>query len=92
MSLRYAPYPTVSEFLYNSVNDEIALVAPVDALVTQYCAAGVTVDYDRDPAGGDHVTAIPHWWAGALPYLISRYAGEPAPDNCATWSSSLPIP
>lgn len=92
MSLRYAPYPTVPAFLYNSVNDEIAFVAPVDALVTQYCAAGVTVDYDRDPTGGDHVTAIPHWWAGALAYLIGRYAGLPAPDNCATWSTPLATP
>ena len=92
LSLRYAPYPTAPEFIYNSVNDDIAFVAPVDALVTQYCAAGVTVDYDRDALGGDHISAIPSWWAGSLAYLIGRYADDPAPDDCATWSSSLPTP
>jgi hypothetical protein len=92
LSLRYAPNPTAPEFIYNSVNDDIAFVAPVDALVTQYCAAGVTVDYDRDALGGDHISAIPSWWAGSLAYLIGRYAGEPARDNCATWSSSPPTP
>jgi Secretory lipase len=92
MSLRYAPYPATPEYIYNSVNDDIAFIAPVDALVTQYCAAGVTVDYDRDALGGDHVSAIPSWWSGSLAYLIGRYAGEPAPDNCATWNSSPATP
>jgi triacylglycerol lipase len=92
MSLRYAPDPTTPEFIYNSVDDDIAFVQPVDAWVAQSCAAGVRVDYDRDALGGDHVIAVPHWWAGALPYLAARYAGDEAPDNCASWSSALPTP
>jgi Secretory lipase len=92
LSFRYAAYPKAPELLYNSVNDDIAYIQPVDALVKQYCAAGVTVDYDRDALGGDHVSAIPRYWAATLPYLISRFAGQPAPDNCATWNSSLPTP
>jgi Secretory lipase len=90
MSLRYAPYPNVPEYLYNSVDDDVAHIIPVDALVKQYCAAGVQVDYDRDATGGDHITAIPHWWAGALPYLIDRYAGDSVPDNCSTYGRSSP--
>jgi hypothetical protein len=88
LSLRYAPYPQVPELLYNSVDDDIAFIRPVDALVKQYCAAGVTVDYDRDAQGGDHVNAIPRYWAATLQYLIGRFAGQPAPDNCASWGSS----
>lgn len=82
MGLRYAPYPTVPLFLYNSVDDELAHIVPVDALVKQYCAAGVTVDYDRDPAGGDHLSAVARYWPPALQYLEDRFAGDPAPDNC----------
>jgi hypothetical protein len=92
LSLRYAPYPKVPELLYNSVDDDIAYIKPVDAIVKQYCAAGVKVDYDRDALGGDHVSAIPRYWAATLQYLSDRFAGQPAPDNCATWSSSLPTP
>jgi Secretory lipase len=89
LSLRYAPYPKVPELLYNSVDDDIAFIKPVDALVKQYCAAGVRVDYDRDALGGDHVSAIPRYWAATMQYLSARFAGQPAPDNCATWSSSV---
>jgi hypothetical protein len=85
LSFRYAPYPKAPELLYNSVEDDIAYIKPVDALVRQYCAAGVTVDYDRDAQGGDHVDAIPRYWAATLQYLIGRFAGQPAPDNCASW-------
>jgi hypothetical protein len=82
LSLRYAPDPKVPELLYNSVDDDIAFIKPVDALVKQYCAAGVTVDYDRDTQGGDHVNAIPRYWAATLQYLIGRFAGQRPPDNC----------
>jgi hypothetical protein len=88
MSLRYAPYPAAPEYLYNSVEDDVAHIIPVDRLVAQYCAAGVTVDYDRDSTGGDHVNAFPTYWAGALQYLSARFAGQPAPDNCATYARS----
>jgi hypothetical protein len=90
MSLRYAPYPNVPEYLYNSVGDDVAHIIPVDAMVKRYCAAGVQVDYDRDPTGGDHITAIPHYWAGALAYLIDRFAGDAVPDNCSTYGGSSP--
>jgi hypothetical protein len=88
MSLRYAPYPDVPEYLYNSVDDDVAHIVPVDALVKQYCAAGVRVDYDRDALGGDHITAIPRYWVGALAYLIARFAGDPVPNNCSTYGGS----
>jgi hypothetical protein len=84
MSLRYAPYPRTPELLYNGVGDELAHIQPVDALIQQYCKAGVTVDYDRDPAGVEHVQAFGTYWPVALQYLQSRFAGQAPPDNCST--------
>jgi len=91
MSLRYAPYPKAPEYLYNAVTDELAFVEPVDALVQQYCGAGVTVDYDRDPAGGEHVAAFERYWPAALQYLANRFAGQDPPDNCFDYSG-VPTP
>jgi hypothetical protein len=92
LSLRYASYPKAPELLHNSVDYDIAHIQPVDAIVKQYCAGGVTVEYDRDALGGDHVSAIPRYWAATLQYVIPRFVGQPAPDDCASWSSSLPTP
>jgi hypothetical protein len=91
MSLRYAPYPKTPTYLYNAVTDELAFIEPVDALVQQYCAAGVTVDYDRDPAGGEHVSAFQRYWPTALQYLQNRFAGQAPPDNCFAYNG-VPSP
>lgn len=93
MGLRYAPYPATKtpEFLYNAVTDELAFITPVDALVQQYCAAGVTVDYDRDPAGGEHVAAFQTYWPAALQYLKSRFAGQKPTNNCFAYAG-IPTP
>lgn len=91
MSLRYAPYPRTPEFLYNGVGDELAHIQPVDALIHQYCEAHVTVDYDRDPAGVEHVQAFGDYWPAALEYLQSRFAGQAPPDNCSTYTT-VPTP
>ena len=91
MSLRYAPYPKAPEYLYNAVTDELAFIEPVDALVQQYCGAGVTVDYDRDPAGGEHVAAFQRYWPAALQYLQNRFAGLAPPDNRFAYSG-VPTP
>jgi len=87
MSLRYAPYPRTPEFLYNGVGDELAHIQPVDALIHQYCKARVTVDYDRDPAGVEHVQAFGTYWPVALQYLQNRFAGQAPPDNCSTYTT-----
>lgn len=91
MSLRYAPYPRTPEFLYNGVGDELALIAPVDALIQQYCKAGVTVDYDRDLAGNEHVANFANYWPVALQYMQARFAGQAPPDNCSTYTA-VPTP
>lgn len=87
ISLKYGPLPKAPLFLYNSVNDDLAFIQPVDALVADYCQHGVTVDYDRDPDGGDHLSAFVPYWKAALPYLQNAFAGDTPPDNCSTYSA-----
>ena len=87
ISLKYGPLPKAPLFLYNSVNDDLAFIQPVDALVANYCQHGVTVDYDRDPDGGDHLSAFAPYWKAALPYLQNAFARDTPPDNCSTYSA-----
>ena len=91
MSLRFGPTPTAPLFLYNGASDELAYVAPVDALVTRYCDEGVTVDYDRDQLGAEHGAAADSFWSPALRYLQNAFAGDTPPDNCLTWVSQLGV-
>ena len=77
-----APVPRAPSFFYNAIGDELAHIQPVDQLVARYCAAGATIDYDRDPAGGSHVGGLSVYWPLALQYLENRFAGEPAPSTC----------
>ncbi|KAF4513199.1 hypothetical protein G6O67_000501 [Ophiocordyceps sinensis] len=45
--------PRMPIFVYKSTADEVSPVSETDALVRQYCAAGATVEYQRD-AESDH--------------------------------------
>ncbi len=82
LSLKNGPLPKAPLFLYNSVDDDLAFIQPVDAWVANYCRDGVTVDYDRDPAGGDHLSGIVPYWAATLTYLRNAFGGVRPPDNC----------
>jgi len=87
LSLKNGPLPKAPLFLYNSVDDDLAHIQPVDAWVADYCRHGVTVDYDRDPAGGDHLTGIVPYWTAALTYLGNAFAGDAPPDNCSSYDA-----
>ena len=82
LSLKNGPLPKAPLFLYKSVDDDLAHVQPVDAWVANYCRHGVTVDYDRDPAGGDHLTGFVPYWKVALTYMENAFAGDKLPDTC----------
>jgi hypothetical protein len=83
LSLKNGPLPKAPLFLYNSTGDDLAFIQPVDAWVANYCRHGVTVDYDRDPAGGDHLSGIVPYWAATVTYLKNAFAGVTPPDNCS---------
>jgi hypothetical protein len=87
LSLKNGPLPKAPLFLYNSVNDDLAFIQPVDAWVAGYCRHGVTVDYDRDALGGDHLTGFVPYAKAALTYLENAFAGVAPPDNCSTYDA-----
>jgi hypothetical protein len=49
----------------------------------------VTVDYDRDPNGMEHVAGLAPYWTAALTYLQNAFAGVKPPDNCSTYNAQL---
>jgi Secretory lipase len=87
LSLKNGPLPKAPLFLYNSVDDDLAFIQPVDAWVASYCRHGVTVDYDRDPAGGDHLSGIVPYWKATLTYLENAFAGVAPPNNCSIYDA-----
>jgi hypothetical protein len=87
LSLKNGPLPKAPLFLYNSVNDDLAFIQPVDAWVANYCRHGVTVDYDRDPTGGEHLSGAVPYWKATLTYLQNAFAGVAPPDNCSTYGA-----
>jgi hypothetical protein len=87
LSLKNGPLPKAPLFLYNSTGDDLAFIQPVDAWVANYCRHGVTVDYDRDPAGGDHLSGIVPYWTATLTYLKNAFGGVTPPSNCSTYDA-----
>jgi hypothetical protein len=70
-------------YVYEAVPDELIPIADVDGLMAKYCSEGVTVDYQRNLVS-DHLTLVGTGAFAALSWLEARFAGSPAPDNCAT--------
>src|ERR1700761_7722083 len=60
----------------------VMIAGDVRTLARQYCSKGDKVQYDQYPLG--HVTAAVPWIATAVPWLEARFAGAPAPQNCAS--------
>ncbi len=61
--------------------DGVMIAGDVRSLAREYCSRGVKVDYTEYPLG--HIgTAVP-WVTSAIPWLAARFAGQPAPQNCA---------
>ncbi len=82
--------PTAPTFYYNAIGDEIIWIAPLDALVAEYCAAGADIHYVRDPAGVEHIQAAGHFIPKALAYIEARFAGQPVPSTCGLPANALP--
>jgi hypothetical protein len=84
------PVPQAPSYFYNAINDELAIIKPVDALFAAECARGAAIDYHRDPVG-EHNTGAGAYVAPALQYLEDRFAGKPAPNTCPL-GSARPAP
>lgn len=82
--------PTAPTFYYNAISDEIIWIAPLDALIAEYCAAGAELTYVRDPAGVEHIQAAGNFIPQALAYIEARFAGQPTPTTCGLPANAAP--
>ena len=66
----------------------------VRSLARQYCDADVKVQY-QEYRYDSHVTATAKWIPAATRWVLKRFAGEAAPENCddiAPGNSLAPLP
>lgn len=63
--------------------DGIMITGDVEALAHEYCQRGVPIEFQQYN-GLDHVEAFVPFITYAVPYLIDRLNGLPAPSNCAS--------
>jgi hypothetical protein len=69
--------------------DGVMIAGDVRTLAREYCERGDQVLYDQYPLG--HITAAVPWIATAVPWLEARFAGAPAPQNCASIEPGNPL-
>ncbi|KAI5242440.1 hypothetical protein E4T42_07698 [Aureobasidium subglaciale] len=79
--------PSMPIFAYKAVADEISPIADTDALVQQFCNAGVSVTYVRDPFG-EHFTQAATSTGDVLNFLADRFNGVPI-SGCSIRSEFL---
>lgn len=63
--------------------DGAMVAADVKALARRYCHEGVPVEY-QEFQGASHIEAAAYFEPETGPFLQDRFAGLPAPDNCAS--------
>jgi hypothetical protein len=68
--------PSMPLFVYKAVLDEISPIADTDALVDQFCNAGVSITYVRD-AAGEHFTQAATSFPDVINFLRDRFEGVP---------------
>lgn len=74
--------------------DGVMVAGDVRSLARAYCSRGVKVEY-RQYESASHVTTVPSWLPSATNWLVRRFEGVPAGENCATiapGNSLAPIP
>ncbi len=70
--------------------DGVMIAGDVRTLAREYCARGVKVQYQQYDALA-HIEAAAPWLATAVPWLNARFAGLPAPQNCAGIAPGNPL-
>lgn len=73
--------PTMPLYIYKAVHDEISPIADTDALVKQYCAEGLAVQYVRDHKG-DHEQEFVRGALGAFDFLKHVMNGNMVYPGC----------
>ena len=63
--------------------DGVMIAGDVRTLARQYCGRGLDVVY-REYAALSHVPAAAVWLPEAYAWMLNRFAGKAAPDNCSS--------
>ena len=75
--------PQMPLYFYKAVQDEIAPIGNVDALVSSYCAIGVDILYERNTIGG-HLAEETNGDASAFNFLQQVLGGTYNYTGCIT--------
>lgn len=70
--------------------DGVMIAGDVRTLARQYCSAGVKVEYHQYDLTSHVTSAIP-WLGEAVPWLLARFTGLPAPQNCSGIAPGNPL-
>ncbi len=69
--------------------DGVMLAGDVRTLARQYCAQGVSVQHKE--WGTSHFLTMANWLPWATAWVDDRFAGKPAPQNCASIAPGNPL-
>jgi len=70
--------------------DGVMIAGDVRSLANEYCADGVSVYYKQYNALS-HTTSTVPWAQSAIPWLLKRFGGAPAPSNCGSIAAGNPL-
>jgi hypothetical protein len=70
--------------------DGVMIAGDVRQLANQYCSQGDSVYY-KQYNSQSHTTATLPWASGAIPWLLKRFGGAPAPQNCGSIPAGNPL-
>jgi len=70
--------------------DGVMIAGDVRTLARQYCAAGTKVQYQQYEYLSHTLSALP-WLPPAASWLLDRFAGKAAPQNCASIAPGNPL-
>ena len=70
--------------------DGVMIAGDVRTLALDYCANGTTVHYEQyDDL--THVSSLLPWLPNSIDWIMERFAGLPAPDNCSSIAPGNPL-
>lgn len=69
--------------------DGVMLAGDVRSLARQYCSQGVKVQHKE--WGTSHFVTMVNWLPWATAWVDDRFAGKPAPENCASIAAGNPL-
>jgi hypothetical protein len=70
--------------------DGVMITGDVRSLAREYCERGVAVQYDQYDELA-HIETAAVWVTATLPWLSQRFAGDPAPEDCAGIEPGNPL-